>query len=90
MKFILIHRNKFNLKHLQEHPIWAEYYEPEDIKTIEEWGIEKKFLIQEFEKIGYSDEYLFPVLDSEDTDCFKFTYEFFINHLFCEFSLGRM
>ncbi|WP_213609391.1 hypothetical protein [Pseudoalteromonas sp.] len=73
MKFELIKYTDLNRKYFEESLTWAQYYEPEDIDTLEELGFDRKVVSAELEKIGWSDEYWFAV--PEDTKIGSFMFE---------------
>lgn len=74
MKFELIHEDVLNPKKFEEYPIWASYYEPEDVDSIVSWGIDRDSIVSKLESIGWSDNYLFPVLNPEDAEGFMFVF----------------
>ncbi|MFK8012150.1 MAG: hypothetical protein AB8B80_08935 [Marinicellaceae bacterium] len=73
MKFTLIKYTDLNRKNFEESLTWAQYYEPDDIDTLEELGFDRKVVTTELEKVGWSDEYWFAV--PEETEDGSFMYE---------------
>jgi hypothetical protein len=59
---------------LDEYPVWAEYYEPSDVDSICEWGVPRDLVVGMLEKVGWSDEFIFPVLRFTDSARFQFFY----------------
>ena len=44
-----------------DYPMWATYYEPDDIATLGELGFDREEVRKAIEGTGYSDEYSFPL-----------------------------
>jgi hypothetical protein len=44
-----------------EYPVWACYYEPDDVETLVNLGFDKREVEQALEATGYSDDYAFPL-----------------------------
>ena len=72
MKFELIKYTDLNRKHFEESLTWAQYYEPDDIDTLEELGFDRKVVSEELEKVGWSDEYWFAVPEGTKIGSFMF------------------
>jgi len=45
----------------RDHPVWAQYYEPGDIDTLEELGYERQIVTDMIKAVGWSDNYWFPI-----------------------------
>lgn len=58
-----------------EHPVWACYYEPDEVETLVDLGFDRLSVLQALKATGYSDEYAFP-LPSEAADAP-------LNYLYC-------
>ncbi|PCJ99121.1 MAG: hypothetical protein COA45_06680 [Zetaproteobacteria bacterium] len=61
MKFKLVKRTDFNREKFKESLTWAQYEEPTDIDMLAELGFDREDVTAELEKVGWSDEYFFPV-----------------------------
>lgn len=72
MKFELIKYTDLNRKHFEESLTWAQYYEPDDIETLEELGFDRQVVSAELEKVGWSDEYWFAVPEETKVGSFMF------------------
>lgn len=72
MKFELIKYTELNRKNFEESLTWAQYYEPDDIDTLEELGFDRKEVSTELEKVGWSDEYWFAIPDETKIGSFMF------------------
>lgn len=72
--FTLVHTHDLSQTHFDQYPAWANYSEPDDIEEIANWGIERAAILQQLERIHYSDEFLFPVLHHEPLPKFRFLY----------------
>lgn len=72
MKFKLIKYTELNQKHFEEPHTWAQYYEPDDIDTLEELGFERKVVLAELESVGWSDEYWFAIPEKTKVGSFMF------------------
>jgi hypothetical protein len=74
MNFKFVNLSELSASLFEEHPIWASYYEPDDIDAITNWGINRNEVVEKLEKIGYSDDYIFPMLSIDNEYPFKFEY----------------
>ena len=72
--FTLIQRHDLSQHHFEQHPAWADYSEPNDIKEIVDWGVERDSVVAELERVHYSDEFVFPVLRTDPLPSFRFLY----------------
>jgi hypothetical protein len=62
--FRLIPKSQFSCKHLEEYPVWAEFYDDWEREEILGWGIDEVWLDQEFDKHhDGSDHAMYPLLD---------------------------
>ena len=74
MKFKLIKYSEFNRKHFEESLTWAQYYEPNDIDTLQGLGVDRHEVSRELERVGWSDDYWFPVPDKTQIGSFMFEF----------------
>lgn len=72
MKFELIKYTDLNRKYFEKSLTWAQYYEPDDIDTLEELGFNRKVVTTELDNIGWSDEYWFAVPEETKIGSFMF------------------
>ena len=72
--FTLIHGHDLSRQHFEQHPAWADYSEPEDIEEIVSWGVERAAVVEQLERVRYSDEFVFPVLRTEPLPSFRFLF----------------
>lgn len=72
MKFKLIKYTELNRKYFEESLTWAQYYEPDDIDTLEELGFDRKVVSSQLESVGWSDEYWFAIPDKTKVGSFMF------------------
>ncbi|WP_153306628.1 UBA domain-containing protein [Desulfogranum japonicum] len=59
---------------LTKHPVWAQYYSPDDIDKLVEMGFDRDHIVNRLESVDYSDEYVFPVLKYDSCSPFQFSY----------------
>lgn len=74
MKFELIDVKELNRKNFEESLTWAQYYEPDDICLLEEFGFDRQVVLAELEKVVWPDQYCFAV--PNETEVGSFMYEF--------------
>jgi len=74
MKFKLVKYTDLNRKSFKESLTWAQYYEPDDIDTLEELGFDRTNVSSELERVNWSDEYWFPVPEKTKIGEFMFEY----------------
>ena len=74
MQFELRHESEMSAALMAQHPLWAQYHEPDDIEVIASWGISRATVESALESVGWSDSYIFPVLQSTDVSRFYFFY----------------
>ena len=74
MKFKLLKYTDLTRKSFKESLTWAQYYEPDDIDTLEELGFDRTNVSSELERVNWSDEYWFPV--PEETKIGEFMFEY--------------
>jgi len=55
----------------EQHSVWANYESPDDFEEICKWGQRGESIVQEIKGCGYSDEYFFPVLQTEPLPSFR-------------------
>jgi hypothetical protein len=72
--FTLINVNDLSRQHFEQYPAWADYSEPDDIDSIVSWGVDREEVIEQLERVGYSDEFVFPVLRTEPLPSFRFLF----------------
>ena len=72
--FTLIHGHDLSRDHFEQHPAWADYSEPDDIEEIVSWGLERAKIVEQLERVRYSDEFVFPVLRTDPLPSFRFLY----------------
>ncbi|WP_334012317.1 hypothetical protein [Burkholderia cepacia] len=60
---------------LRLHPVWAAYYEPDDIETLVALGYDRTECSQTLEAVGYSDLYVFPLPIFARHASFKYLYQ---------------
>jgi hypothetical protein len=73
--FTIIPDSELLPKRFEEHPVWASYYEPEDMDCIVSWGIERELverLLKEVMIAHPGDDYFFPVLGGKRLMSFMF------------------
>ena len=73
MNFALIDRLNLTPKLFEEHPVWVEYYEPEDINRMVLDGFNRHLVESELKKVGYSDDYIFPLVNYQNKSPHEFT-----------------
>jgi hypothetical protein len=64
MKFILVKTRNISPALFERHSVWVEYYEPDNIEDMIKDGFDKEEILAALEKTGYSDGYIFPVLNN--------------------------
>ena len=72
MKFQLIKYTDLNRNHFKESLTWAQYYEPDDIDTLEKLGFNRKVVLEELKRVRWSDEYWFAVPEETEIGSFMF------------------
>jgi len=61
-RFEMVPESKFGIEHLRSHPVWARFYEPDDIDVACSWGIDRERFIHLLERFhDGSDHAMFPV-----------------------------
>lgn len=73
MKLELVHRDKLSPALFERHPVWAEYYEPEDENRMVEDGFGREEVQRELKRIEYSDSYLIPYVNFSKPSPYEFT-----------------
>lgn len=73
MKLELIHCEQLSPTLLERHPVWAEYYEPDDEDRMVEDGFDREEVRRELNRTGYSDEYLIPLINYDKSSPYEFT-----------------
>jgi hypothetical protein len=64
--FELVPESKFGEPHIVAHPVWARFYDPDEIDEIVGWGIDRDTLIRRLnEKHDGSDHAMYPVLQTD-------------------------
>ncbi|MES2459640.1 MAG: hypothetical protein V4671_03595 [Armatimonadota bacterium] len=62
--FRLISASEFSYKHLEEYPVWSEFYDYDEREEILGWGIDETWFDQEFTKHhDGSDHAMYPLLE---------------------------
>ncbi|MHC4879977.1 MAG: hypothetical protein ACYTGL_26295 [Planctomycetota bacterium] len=65
-QFEMVPESQFGIEHLRSHPVWARFYEPDDIDVAVSWGIDRGRFTQLLERFhDGSDHAMFPVLAFE-------------------------
>jgi hypothetical protein len=60
--FDMVPESQFGIQHLRSHPVWARYYEPDDIDVACSWGIDRDRFIRLLDRFhDGSDHAMFPV-----------------------------
>jgi len=72
MKFELIKFDQLNQSCFARFSTWAQYYEPDDIETLQNLGFDKSEISRELEVVGYSDDYWFPIPNETRIGSFQF------------------
>lgn len=72
MKFELIKYTDLTRKFFDKSLTWAQYYEPDDIDTLESLGFDRRVVITALEEISWSDEYWFAVPEKTKIGSFMF------------------
>lgn len=72
MKFELIKFDQLNQDCFDKFSTWAQYYEPDDIETLQSLGFDKSEVSRELEAVGYSDDYWFPIPNETSVGSFQF------------------
>ncbi len=52
---------EINPRDIEAHPVWATFYEPEEMVLLEQLGFDRQEVEQLLSSVGYSDEYAFPL-----------------------------
>ncbi len=73
MKFELVHRQKLSQALFEKHPAWVEYYEPDDIERMVSEGFDFGEIKSALDDVGYSDDYLMPLINYSKPSPFEFT-----------------
>lgn len=72
MKFELIKFDQLNKDSFAKFSTWAQYYEPDDIETLQKLGFDKSEVSRTLEAVGYSDDYCFPIPNKTSIGSFQF------------------
>jgi hypothetical protein len=73
MKLKLLHSEALIPDHFELHPVWVEYYVPEDVNRMVSDGFDRDEVVNELGKVNYSDEYLFPLRNHSQKSPYEFT-----------------
>jgi hypothetical protein len=72
MNFRLVKDEEITLDLLEEHPAWGQYYEPNDVATLVECNFSQDEVSTMLERVGWSDEYWFPIPLGTEMGKFQF------------------
>ena len=73
MKLELVHDKDLSPNVFEKHPVWAEYYESDDIDRMMSDGFEREDIISELKKVEHPDRYLVPVVNYLEPSPYEFT-----------------
>jgi hypothetical protein len=63
MIFRLILMSQLGRAHFEEWPVWSEYYEPDELEDIEDWGIDSGVFLAELRALNLGNEHAaYPAL----------------------------
>ncbi|TCI03688.1 hypothetical protein EZV61_09085 [Corallincola luteus] len=73
MKLELVHCKRLSPELFEKHPVWAEYYEPDDEHRMVEDGFDRAEVQRELKRVKYSDDYLIPFINYDKPSPYEFT-----------------
>jgi hypothetical protein len=66
--FKLISENDFGPEHLEEYPVWSEFYDYDEREEILQWGIDAEWLDNELERVRSGEGHvhgMYPLLETD-------------------------
>lgn len=73
-EFPLVHESELTASTIIEHPVWATYYEPDDLSSFAAIGLDPEEILKALQKVRRPDEYLIPLPYLAATVPFKYVY----------------
>lgn len=73
-RFQLVHDSELTASRIIEHPVWATYYEPDDLSSFAAIGLDPEQILKALQKVQRPDEYLIPLPYLTATISFKYVY----------------